>query len=120
MVAFGYIWKVVANIVVLIVVTFALNKLHGRSDSLVISVLGMIYVTIRSTQGFQGLAMMEIAFLHQKQLDAIRSWIDGTYQPAGRAAEWTAYKRIRNKFYIDCCFLAVISVLCGLTFFGSL
>ena len=120
MVVVGYIWKVAVNIVILCIVAWALDKLHDRNDALIISVLGMIYVTIRTTQGFHGLAMVEIAFLHQEQLDAIRSWIDGTYTPGDRPEELVAYRRARAKFYIDCFFLGLISLLCALTFFMRL
>jgi hypothetical protein len=120
MVVLGYIWKVAINIVILCIVGWALDKLHDRADALIISVLGMIYVTIRTTQGFQGLAMVEFAFRHQEQLDAIRSWIDGTYTPDSRSEEWTIYKRARAKFYIDGCFLGLISLMCAATFFSRL
>jgi hypothetical protein len=120
MIIVGYIWKVIVNIVILLIVATALDKLHDRSDTLIISVLGMIYVTIRTIHGFQGLAIVEIAFRHQEQLDAIRSWIDGTYSPGDRSEEWAVYKRVRAKFYIDGCFLGLISLMCALTFFTHL
>jgi hypothetical protein len=120
MVVVGYIWKVAVNLVILFIVASALEKLHDRNEALIISVLGMVYVTIRTTQGFQGLATVEIAFRHQEQLDAIRSWIDGTYTPCNRSEEWATYKRWRAKFYIDGCFLGLISLMCALTFFTHL
>jgi hypothetical protein len=120
MVVFGYLWKIAVNIVVLFVVLWALDKLHDRNEALIISVMGMIYVTIRTTQGFQALAMVELAFQHQTQLDAIRSLIDGTQTPADRSEQWTAYKRLRAKFYIDGCFLGLISLVCALVFFTHL
>ena len=73
MIALGYIWKVVVNIVILFIVAWALDKLSGRAETLIVAVLGMIYVTIRTTQGFQGLAMVELALRHQGQIDAIRA-----------------------------------------------
>jgi hypothetical protein len=119
MIALGYIWKVVVNIVILFIVAWALDKLNGRTETLIVAVLGMIYVTIRTTQGFQGLAIMELALRHQGQIDAIRTWIDGTYQP-DRADELKLFKRVRAEFYIDCIFLALISLLCMLVFFSRL
>ena len=118
MIALGYIWKVVVNIVILFIVAWALDKLNGRTETLIVAVLGMIYVTIRTTQGFQLLAMGELALLHQEQIDAIRTWIDGTYQPD--RAELKLFKRVRAKFYIDGIFLALISLLCMLVFFSRL
>ncbi|WP_407194304.1 hypothetical protein [Bradyrhizobium sp. STM 3566] len=120
MVVIGYIWKVAVNIVILFIVAWALDKLHERAEALVIPVLGIIYVTIRTTQGFQGLAMIDIAMRQQEQLDAIRSWIDGAYSPGDRSDERAIYKRWRAKFYIDACFLGLISLLCALTFFMHL
>jgi hypothetical protein len=119
MIAIGYIWKVALDIVILCIVAWALDKLHDRTETLIVAVLGMIYVTIRTTQGFQGIAMMELAFHQQDQLDAIRTWIDGTYQP-DRSEELTLFKRVRAKFYIDVFFLALISLLCILVFFTRL
>jgi hypothetical protein len=119
MIAIGYIWKVAVNLVILCIVAWALDKLHDRTETLIVAVLGMIYVTIRTTQGFQGLAMMDIALHHQGQMDAIRTWIDGTYQP-DRSEEFALFKRVRAKFYIDGCFLALISLLCILVFFARL
>ena len=119
MIALGYIWKVAANIVILCIVAWALDALHGRTETLIVAVLGMIYVTIRTTQGLQSLAMVELALHHQEQIDAIRTWIDGTFQP-DRTEEIQLFKRVRAKFYIDGCFLALISLLCMLVFFSKL
>jgi hypothetical protein len=119
MIAIGYIWRVAVNIAILCIAAWALDKLHDRTETLIVAVLGMIYVTIRTTQGFQSLAMMEIAIHHQGQIDAIRTWIDGTYQP-DRSEEMALFKRVRAKFYIDCCFLALISLFCILVFFTRL
>jgi hypothetical protein len=119
MIALGYIWKVVVNIVILFIVAWALDKLNGRTETLIVAVLGMIYVAIRTTQGSQAIAMVEIALLHQEQIDAIRTWIDGTYEP-DRADELKLFNRVRAKFYIDCIFLALISLLCMLAFFTRL
>ena len=79
----------------------------------------MVYATIRITQGFQSLAMVELALHHQEQIDAIRTWIDGTYQP-DCADELNLFERVRTKFYIDGVFLALISLLCMLVFFSRL
>jgi hypothetical protein len=119
MIALGYIWKVAVNILILCIVGWALDKLHDRTETLIVAVLGMIYVTIRTTQGFQTLAIVQIGLTHQEQLDAIRTWIDGTYQP-DRSEELTLFKRARAKFYIDGFFLALISLLCTLVFFTRL
>jgi hypothetical protein len=117
--ALGYIWNVTANIMILCAVVWALDKLEHRSGNIVVAVLGMIYVTMRTTQGFQTLAMLQIAMGQQEQMDEIRTWIDGTFQP-DRSEELTQFKRLRAKFYINCFFLGLISLMCVLVFFGSL
>lgn len=120
MVALGYLWKVAVNLLILFIVAWALEKLHGRTESLIISVLGMIYVTIRTTLGYLGLGMMEVAISQQEQLVAIRSWIDGTYIAGDFTADIALIKRTRTKFYIDGLFLFIISLLCMATFFTHL
>ena len=87
-----------------------INRRVEAAEKLIISILGVIYVTIRTTQGFQGVAMVQYALVHQEQLDAIRSCIDGTHEPKSRAAELTLFKRMRAKFYIEACFLGLISL----------
>jgi hypothetical protein len=119
MIALGYIWKFAVNVVILCIVGWALDKLQGRTETLIVAVLGMIYVTIRTTQGFQSLAMVELALHQQDQIDAIRTWIDGTFH-ADRSEELTLFKRVRAKFYIDGFFLALISLFCMLVFFSRL
>ena len=44
----GYIWRVLTNLLYLAVVLYALDQLHGRTETLTISTLGLIYVTIRT------------------------------------------------------------------------
>jgi hypothetical protein len=120
MIILGYIWRVAVNVVVLLIVAWTLENLQGRTETLIIPVLGLIYVTIRTSFGYTGIAMADLAISHQEQLVAIRSWIDGTFSPVDHTPDRLLLKRVRNKFYIDGSFLFLISLLCMATFFSHL
>jgi hypothetical protein len=77
----GYIWRVLTNLFYLAVVAYALDGLRGRTETLIISTLGMIYVTIRSIAWGQFVAMLGTNTALQLQLDAIQARLDGTFDP---------------------------------------
>lgn len=116
----GYIWRVLTNLFYLAVVMYALASLKGRLEMLVISTLGMIYVTIRSIAGGQFIAMLGTAAATQVQLEAIRARLDGTFDPAPTQDFEDAQRTWTVKWMIDVAFLAIISLLCIFTFFTGL
>ena len=116
----GYIWRVLINMFYLAVVVYALDSLHGRAETLIISTLGMIYVTIRSIAWGQFIAMLGTNTALQLQLDAIQARLDGTFDPVPSADLEAAKKVWTVKWIIDTIFLALISLLCIITFFTGL
>jgi len=57
----------------------------------------------------------------QLQLDTIQARLDGTFDPIRPAEEITALQSTwRVRWYIDSIFLAIISLLCALSFFAGL
>ena len=117
----GYSWRVITNLFYLVVVMYALNELHGRTEILIISTLGLIYVTIRSIAWGQFLAMLGTNSALQVQLDAIQGRVDGNFVPTMPADEIEALQSTwRVKWIIDSIFLAIISLVCILTFFTGL
>jgi hypothetical protein len=117
----GYIWRVITNLFYLALVLYALDQLRGRTETLIISTLGLIYVTIRTIAWGQFIAMLGTNSALQVQLDTIQARLDGTFDPMMLAEEITALQSTwRVKWVIDSIFLAIISLLCALSFFGGL
>jgi hypothetical protein len=113
----GYCWKVAVNIAVLLIVVWAMGKLQGRTEILIISVLGLLYAIIRSRFDFLVLTRAEMTLHQQQQMDEIRLLLDRSYAAPNRNV---AYKRIRVNFYIDSGRFGSIGVICALSFFTQL
>jgi hypothetical protein len=116
----GYVWRIITNLFYLAVVVYALDSLRGRTETLIISTLGMIYVTIRSIAWGQFIAMLGTNTALQVQLDAIQARLDGTFDPVPAEDMEQAKKVWTVKWIIDTIFLALISLLCIVTFFTGL
>jgi hypothetical protein len=56
-VALGYVWRVLINVFYVAVVLYVFDKLQGRSEAIIMAVLGLIYVTIRSIAISQGMGL---------------------------------------------------------------
>lgn len=116
----GYIWRVLTNLFYLAIVGYALASLNGRLETLVISTLGMIYVTIRTIAAGQMMFHLATTSAMQVQLEAIRARLDGLFDPTPTDDIEDLKKTMSVKWAIDMVFLAIISLLCILTFFGGL
>lgn len=116
----GYIWRVVINLFYLAIVLFTLNELRGRTETLVISTLGIIYVTIRTIAWGQFIATLSVTAALQSQLNTIQARLDGTFDPIPADEIEAIQKAWHIKWIIDVIFLGIISLLCMLTFFTGL
>jgi hypothetical protein len=117
----GYTWRVLVNLFYLAVVMYALDQLHGRTETLIISTLGLIYVTIRTIAWGQFIAMLGTNSALQIQLDTIQARLDGTFDPIMPSEEIMALQKSwQIKWVIDSIFLTIISLFCALAFFTGL
>jgi hypothetical protein len=85
----------------------------------IISVLGVIYVAVRSTGIGNHLTQIASATLFQQQLDRIRYAVDNTFEMPDRQEETSTIEYARNKLYIDMFFLGLTSLLCLWQFFTA-
>jgi hypothetical protein len=115
----GYIWRVAVNLFYLLVVAAVLSGIRDPSEKSIISVLGLLYVTIRSIAISQGLASMGIIGAFQRQIDQIQFRVDGTFEMPDRSDELEQVEIVRVKIYIDGFFLAIISLVCLYSFFTA-
>ena len=116
---FGYIWRVAVNLFFLVVVAAVLFDLRDPSEKSIISVLGLLYVTIRSIAISQGLASMGVISAFQRQIDQIHFRVDGTFEMPDQNNQLEQVEIIKVKIYIDSFFLAIISLVCLYSFFTA-
>jgi hypothetical protein len=115
----GYIWRVAVNLFYLLIVAAVLSGIRDPSEKSIISVLGLLYVTIRSIGISQGLASMGVIAAFQRQIDQIQFRVDGTFEMPDRTEELAYVETVRNKLYIDSFFLALITLICLFAFFTA-
>jgi hypothetical protein len=124
MVAIGYAWRVLINVFYVGVVLYVFDKLQGRSEAIItVAVLGLIYVTIRSTAIGQGIGLT--SGLKVIEADVIR--LRELAHDEHARSRWNASKtesvvinRERNKLFIDGFFLSIVSIICLVVLFGEL
>lgn len=114
-----WVWKIIVNLVILLIVILALDHLHERQEKLIIPVLGMIYVTIRTIGAATGLATLQFALAQQDQIDEVRRLLDRDFNP-DRSDAKRAFQKYNTGWMIDGFFLFLISLCCALVFFTSL
>jgi hypothetical protein len=120
----GYVWRVLVNVFYVAVVLYVFDKLQGRSEAIIIvSVLGLIYVTIRSIAIAQGMGLTNA--LKVIESDIIRLRQPGRDEQVrdrlvASKVESEVLNRARNKLFIDGFFLSIVSIICLLALFGEL
>lgn len=120
---FGYAWSVIANCIYLSVILYVFDKLDGRLEFILVSILGLIYVAVR-TIGI-GLVMMlyESDFVRQKEFAKIRTLLnDANVQSEFKEFDNIARDKSRRfvNMWIDIAFLALIGPLCLIELFSHL
>jgi hypothetical protein len=95
----------------------ALIGIREPMEKSIISVLGIIYVTVRGMGIVNGLTLIGTATSLQEQIDRIRYAVDKTFELPDRREETSMVEFARNKLYIDMFFLSLTSLLCLWQFF---
>jgi hypothetical protein len=111
----GYLWSVCTNVVYLGAVLFIFSKLHERFEVIVVSILGLIYVTVRAIGfgHFMTYAQLAKAIDHQF-LNIRRLLSDGTveHDEASMVDATKIVNRQVAKAYIDAAFLSLVWLFC--------
>lgn len=117
-----YIWRVLWNVVQLAIVLYVFSRLQGRIENILVSILGLIYVTIRTIAFGTWQMITNMAVALDKEFVNIR-------RLAGEETEWRttaidetekAIKRTTVKLYIDMAFMALIMLVCLAQLFTTL
>jgi hypothetical protein len=114
----GYAWSVVANVFYVLVVVYIFSRINDQKLTVIVAVLGLIYVAIRSVAIGQALTFFPLLVAANKSLDELRA-VSGLPQQHQKAEYQAAASKIKKesvKLHIDGLFLGVIGLIC----FGSL
>jgi len=114
------VWRVAWGLIELAVVLYVLNAIKDRETSLIVSVLGLIYATIRLLALNQGYIFMHVVReLQQRFYELERHWDPQKQQPETdpisqfyRDAYWDAF--------ISRLLVAMVYLICLLNLFSRL
>jgi hypothetical protein len=124
MVALGYAWRILINILYIAVVLYVFDKLQGHSEAIItVAVLGLIYVTIRSMAIGQGIGLTSGLKVIESDLIRLRELACDEHARErwdASKAEAEVLNRARNKLLIDAFFLTIVSIICLVVLFGEL
>jgi hypothetical protein len=114
-----YFWSVSVNLFCLAVVIIVLADIKSESERAILSVLGMIYVLIRSIALGQTIIYGDIIAAFEARLDQIQYRVDGTFEMPDRREARAALDHQHVKLYIDALFLGLVSIACLWSFFTA-
>lgn len=120
----GYAWRVAANCFYLAVVLYVFDRLTLKPDlTIIVALLGIIYVAIRSIGVALAFFHMHSAPIFLKKMNRI---LANQGDPGGQDTpdEIVAAEKLNSqrnvKIIIDGVFLWIISIVCLLAIFGNL
>jgi|RhiMethySRZTD1v2_1073278.scaffolds.fasta_scaffold1083907_1 hypothetical protein len=118
----AYTWRVFWNAIQFLIVLYVFSRLHARFEIVVVSILGLIYVTIRTIAFGTRSALANIAMGVDNEFAYIRrlTGADMTEREEAVRISQKAIQRTTNKFYIDLVLLSLISLTCLYQLFTAL
>jgi hypothetical protein len=119
-VVLGYIWTVLWNVIQLALVLYVFDRLEGRLEFIVVSILGLIYVTMRAIAFNNGRALVTICQGIDKELTRIRELLHDDSPGALTELNDVRVSRAFAKGYINQCFLFLVFLSCLLILFSHL
>lgn len=109
----AYVWRIFVNLMMLLIIAVTLSGARGRFESTVISLLGLIYITIRSV----GIGHAMIYFAFGNALDAeltqIRELLGDSrldHQLEVEETKKISRGKIR-RLYVDSAFLSIAFII---------
>jgi hypothetical protein len=113
-----YTWRALINLVALVFTLGVLASLRGRTELLIVPILGLMYTAHRTVAMGQGKLMLHMAGSIQEILEKMRTVSGETF-----VSELDDFKkqshRVQILWYIDIVFLAIISLTCMYWLFSS-
>ena len=113
--AWTYVWRVLVNLIALVAVIWVLGMVHERSEVMLVTLSGILYVSIRATwmaQTFWTGRMLLPVIRDVSVLRAMREKADLQILADQFDLENRQLVHIYVKLFINSLFLGLISLLC--------
>lgn len=109
-----YTWRVAINLVEIVIVLYIFSRLHSRFEFIVVSILGLIYCSLRTMGGALGLAIAQMSTSLDRELTRIRMLLgqDEEYHLEEFAEAETNSNRQAVKIWINLSFVSIIGIIC--------
>jgi hypothetical protein len=111
----AYAWRIFVNLIVLAVVLGIFSGLHARFETVVVAILGLLYVSIRSIAFSQTVMLREAIIGIDHHFVRIRDLL-GDERILEHQVEMDQLKeagdRRINRAYVDLFFLGIVSLVC--------
>lgn len=110
----SYVWLLLSNTFYLLVVLYVFSRLHDRLETIVVAVLGLIYVTIRSLAIAQWIDLTARSLAFLKQFEDLRLAVIPNYETD--RSEWEIAEKLLTsvhiKMFLVSIFLMLIALVC--------
>ena len=106
----GYVWSVALNVAILAVVLYVFSRLQTRLETIVVSLIGLLYGAIRAIALNQGRAFAQVGMLFAHELHRVREML-GQAEDGGLAEGQAEIDRQITRAYIDVLFLTAVEVV---------
>jgi hypothetical protein len=112
--ASGYVWRVAVNAFYVLVIWYVLANLHGRAESIVVPVLGLLYVEIRAHASARARAGVALGHALVEITERLKALADSNYKRSeDEVAEIRAFtEKMEAQSNIEAVFQVAASVLC--------
>lgn len=112
----GYIWRILVELFYFSVVSLVLLGLKNRTELLILSAIGLLYCTIRSSETWKAVYMVKVAHAYDFQIASLKALITGQPEPRFDP-EPPAMGPVLNQNYIRAFFIGITYLMCLYTFF---
>jgi hypothetical protein len=111
----GYAWRILINIIQLVIVLVVFLNLKGRFEVIVVSTLGFIYLTLRTMGWGQAVMLINMSLGIDREFAHIRGLLGEEITEKQKAETEELTKRTKRqmaKSYVDLVFLSIIWIIC--------
>jgi hypothetical protein len=112
--ALGYAWRVTTQIFYFLVVWYVLEQLHDRLESVIIPVLGLLYVAVRSAALSVSWTTIHIGVALDEINERLKTLCNATYQREKEVSDeiQRRFKQTNFRLYIELGGQSLIGLLC--------
>lgn|SRR5262245_13802989 len=118
----AWTWRVLFNVFQVLVVLYVFSRLQGRLEVIVVSVLGLLYLTVRTIAFSQATTLANFGSALQKEINDLVHLLGHDIKE--REANFVEMRKMVSRNiamgYLDEAFLALISLICLFNLFTTL